>query len=179
MDTMFDANERPKMARLQFKPTAWLPVLAVFLLLGACNGLSYDPALFSDNEWISQEGDTYSYVRRSMQHSGEGQIRELVISFSGFHGKHSVWMIDAASDTTMTVTTELASGLKGQYKVCLVDPDRQVRILADRSGTQQHEIQLEHGRYYVLLVGMDASGTLAMRLATTANADSISIKAID
>ena len=169
---------RSALAKPFSRPLACL-ALFVVLLLGACNGLSYDPALFSDDQWISQEGDTYSYVQRSMQHSGEGQIRDLGISFSGFHGKHSVWMIDAATDTTMTVATELASGLKGQYKVCLVDPDRQVRILADRSGTQQHEIQLEPGRYYVVLVGMDASGALAMSLATTAGADSVSIKDID
>lgn len=179
MDTMFNTNERPKLVRLQIKPMAWLPGLVVFLLLGACNGLSYDPALFSDDQWISQEGDTYSYVQRSMQHSGTGQTRGLALAFSGFYGKHSVWMIDAAADAMLTVETDIAAGLRGQYKVCLVDPDRQVRILSDRSGTQQHEIQLEPGRYYVVLVGMDASGSLAMSLATTAGADSVSIKDID
>jgi hypothetical protein len=197
MDTLFNANRMAgedaglgdranmngngstKPARRRSKPASWLPVLAVFLLLEACNGLAYDPALFSDDQWISREGDTYSYVQRSMQHSGEGQIRDLGMSFSGFHGKHSVWMVDAAAETMLTAETCITTGLRGQYKVCLVDPDRQVRILADRVGTQQHEIQLEPGRYYVVLVGMDASGTLAMSLAITAGADSVSIKDID
>jgi hypothetical protein len=172
-------NRNPKLESLRFKPVAWLLVLALLVLLGACNGISYDPALFSDDEWIAREGDTYSYVKRSMQFSVGGQARGLELSFSGFHGKHSVWMIDAAADTMVTAETVIAAGLKGQYKVCLVDPDKQVRILADRPGTLAHEIQLVPGRHYVVLVGMDASGALAMSLAATAGSDSVSIKDID
>jgi hypothetical protein len=154
-------------------------VLGLVVFLGACNGLSYDPALFSDDEWIAKEGDTYSYVKRSMQFSGDGQSRGLELALSGFYGKHTVWMVDVAATATLAVETDIANGLKGQYKVCLVDPNSQVSILADRTGTQQHGIQLVPGRYYVVLVGMDASGSLAMSLATTASTDSVSIRDID
>jgi hypothetical protein len=154
-------------------------VLGLMVILGGCNGLSYDPALFSDDGWIAEEGDTYSYVKRSMQFSGDGQSRGLELVFSGFYGKHSVWMIDAAADATLSAEIDIADGLKGQYKVCLVDPDKQVRILAGPPCTLQPEIQLVPGRYYVVLVGMDASGILAMSLATTAGADSVVIKDIN
>ncbi|MGD9939542.1 MAG: hypothetical protein AB7T74_07055 [Clostridia bacterium] len=154
-------------------------ILGLMMILGACTDLSYDPALFSDDEWIAKEGDTYSYVKRSKQFSGDGQSRGLELAFSGFYGKHSVWMIDAATDAALIVEIDIAAGLKGQYKVCLVDPGRQVRILADRPGTLQQEIQLVSGRYYVVLVGMDASGSLAMSLETLVDEDSVVIRAID
>jgi len=152
--------------------------LVLIMVLGACNGLSYDPALFMDDEWISKEGDTYSYVWRSMQPAGQELSQSLDIAFSGFHGKHSVWMIESAVDTIMTVEIAIASGLKGQYKVCLVYPDRQVNVLAFKAGTQRQEVLLVPGRHYVVLVGLEASGVLAMQLDAAAGAGSVSIRAI-
>jgi hypothetical protein len=162
---------------------AWLPLVGMLLLLGACRGLAYDPALFSDDAWIATNGDTYSYVRCSVQHtnqdSGQVQTQGLAIAFSGFYGKHSVWMIDTAVDAMVTADVDIAPGLVGQYKVCLVDTHRQVSILSSGAGKLSQDIQLGTGRYYVVLVGMDASGALSMSLSTTAGPDSISIKAID
>ena len=49
----------------------------------------------------------------SLQPSGPGLDQSLLIAFSGFYGKHSVWMIDTAIDATLTVATEISAGLRG------------------------------------------------------------------
>ncbi|GAB1484897.1 hypothetical protein MASR2M78_37150 [Treponema sp.] len=155
-----------------------LALLFLCLLLGACKGLSYDPSLYTDDLWIAKEGDTYSYLRRSTTHTGT----ELVLTFNGFYGKHTVWMIESEGNTVLKSDIEIAPTLRGQYKVCLVNPEKQVTVLAAGAGKLQGEVPLKAGKQYIVLVGLEASGAInvGLSLATDAGrgAAGVSIKSI-
>lgn len=135
-------------------------MLAVAMAVCSCVFPEHDPELFNDDGWIAREGDTYSYVHRTMRGSGSG----LELAFSGFYGKHSLWSIESSSEASISVATTVGGGLRGLFKVCLISPDKTVRVLATGAGSSSQAIELQDGTSGIAVIGYGATGTASIRL---------------
>ncbi len=137
-----------------------MPALAATFALMACSSISFDSTLFSDNAWIARESDSYRYTRRTQT----GGATEAEICFSGFYGKHSVWLIESLGRAELGLYIDIAAGLDGRYKVCFVGADGEVIELENTAGSSNHSLAMSHGKQYIVVVGDAAYGSVALRL---------------
>jgi len=151
--------------------------LTVILItaLGGCVMNKYDADLFTDPAWIAREGDTYSYIRGHI----ERKPLELTLDFTGFYGKHTVWMVEAGETSFLTARINLEDNLKGLYKVCLITPDKQVLTLISEPGNYHLTIPLAPGKQFITLVGYQASGDLLMELGPPEGIETVTIRPIN
>jgi hypothetical protein len=152
-----------------------LPVLTTLLLitaLGGCVMNKYSDDLFTDEVWIAQEGDTYSYIRGDI----EVKSLELTLDFTGFYGKHTVWVIEAGEESLLMARINLADTLRGLYKICLVTPGKQVIPLISEPGDHTLTIPLAPGRQVITLVGYQASGDMTMQLIPPSDIVAVTIR---
>ncbi len=144
------------------------------LVMVACTFPEHYPSYFLDDEWIAREGDTYSYVRRSM----EGSLLARYLRFSGFSGKHSIWSIELTADAGISIETIIGKDMKGRFKICIILPDKAVTILAAEPGRCLQTIILPSGKSYLALVGDNAGGIVSIRLGCDLASFPASIKDI-
>jgi len=111
-----------------------LPPLFVALLGFACNSITFDSALYSDDAWIARNGDSFSYISKTQSSNTE----EATVNFKGFYGKHSVWSFEADSSCELALDLILSSDLTGRYKVCFIAADGQVMALENSPGSSSH-----------------------------------------
>lgn len=152
-----------------------LPVLTILLLITALVGCvmnKYSDDLFTDEVWIAREGDTYSYIRGSI----ELKPLELSLDFTGFYGKHTVWIIEAEEDSLLMARISLADTLRGLYKVCLVTPGKQVIPLITEPGDHTLNIPLTPGKQAITLVGYQASGEISIQLSPPSDIVAVTIR---
>lgn len=133
---------------------------AVVILTAACSSIDYDRELYDDEEWLVQEGDTFTYSTQIITHAPG----ELQLGFTGFYGKHSVYRIDAAETTRASVDIIIGDNLQGLYKVCLLSPGKTLTLLAEGAGSFSHDIPFSAGKHYILLVGHKARGRVSVSI---------------
>lgn len=160
------------MKNMRFLGVLW--ILMMVAGLSGCTHFNYDIDLYSDEEWIAGEGDTYSYVRRTMEITSG----DLDLSFSGFYGKHTVWRIDASIDGVLPVDILIQGDLNGLYKICLISPDKEVTVAAQGAGSFYRNLPVSPGRQYITLVGHNASGKVVVRLGTDEILEGINVQEI-
>jgi len=134
-------------------------LVASFAFL-ACGQISFDSALFSNDAWIAREGDSYSYIRHT-QTVGEAEVK---IGFTGFYGKQSLWALKSVGAADLGLNIDIAAGLRGHYKVCLVEALGRVTVLASARGSSSHTLALSPGTHYIVVVGDAAYGNVTLRL---------------
>jgi len=141
--------------------SATMAVLVLMLLvLSGCrysnpNRLSY----YDDDARIAQQGDSYTFSNRL----GRTVANELALSFTDFTGKQTIWLIPAGQDCVLELdlNNEITGG---KFKVCLIDPNRQVSVISEGSQTGTINLNIPKGENVLTIVGSKASGTVAMTL---------------
>ena len=139
-----------------------LMAMAVGELSGCAMLDNHEPSPYDDAGWIAAQGDTYSFRQVIITHTAT----TWNMSFKGFQGKRTFWRVEAASPSRVGLEIEIAEGLRGAFKVCLVAPDGTVSELAADVGTTRTTISLQTpGTYLFIALGNGASGKFSIRAA--------------
>jgi hypothetical protein len=122
---------------------------------GESLGNRFDRELMEESSYFLQEGDSYSYFRRS--YSGDR------MDFKGFYGRETLYRVVIQQETTLNLTVELTLKKKGYFCLALVEPlQEKVTILAQTTTKLDSDIRLPQGTYEIKMVGYAVSGTIDM-----------------
>ena len=134
-------------------------VMMILMLSGCRYSDPYKLSFYDDNARIAQQGDSYTFSDRL----GRTVANELALSFAGFTGKQTIWLIPAGQDCVLKLdlNNEITGG---KFKVCLVDPNRQVSVISEGSQTGTINLNILKGENVLTIVGSRASGTVDMTL---------------
>lgn len=139
----------------------YLVVLSLIsiLLVSACSSInSYQKSLYDDKDRLALDGDSYTFEERI----GGEQEDALDVTFRGFYGKQTVKKIQ--SDSQRTVELEIMIKLnRGSFKVCLIDANKDVTIIAEGQTNEEFVITLPEGTNTIVIVGKNASGEVNIR----------------
>ncbi|NGZ78016.1 hypothetical protein [Saccharibacillus alkalitolerans] len=133
--------------------------LVGMIMLSGCSTVRETMAqlqIYGSNELIAQDGDSYSYRSREGAADPEG----AVLDFRQFSGKQTLWTVNAAEASRVTLDLEMGID-NGKCKLVHVRPDGEVVKLADSSaagGTLT--LDLPEGENVIKLVGKKAYGSL-------------------
>ncbi len=134
-------------------------VLMMLVLTGCRYSDPYRIGFYDDNARIAQQGDSYSFTDRL----GRTVANELDLTFTSFTGKQTIWLIPAGQDCVLelNVVNEIT---EGKFKVCLIDPNRQVSVISEGSQTGTIDLNIAKGENVLTIIGSKASGTIDMTL---------------
>lgn len=134
-----------------------LLILLISLISGCSPLNSYQAGIYDDDAKIARQGDSYTFGNRL------GSIKEtsLELEFSGFYGKQTVkeFQVETQHVVKLKITIKLTSG---KFKVCLIDADDKVTILAEGRSEGTYDVPLKEGRNAIAIVGKNANGEVSM-----------------
>lgn len=162
--------------KARFFPLMLLALILCLLLTG-CEDGQHD-AVYDSDALIVQADDRYVY-RRS---SGTGtSAQQYINTFDHFSGKETLWQIDAAQGTALTLDIETAV-TKGSLKLVFVGPDDSVTVLVESlgadgktAGSYEGTVDLPPGQSRVIAVGKSAEGTYQINLDSIGTAGVIKL----
>ena len=137
--------------------------MVIVLLLGLMCGcdLSKQESVYTDYSKIGGDSDSFSYSYCN----GGTENTELSMTFEGFSGYDTLWIIDAKEKGTLTVDFESKID-SGKFKVVLVTPNREVKNLFEQSQKDSVTIDIEKGRYRIKIVGHKSKGEVTGAIKT-------------
>lgn len=134
-----------------------LGLCLLFLLgtLSGCNADSEKDDMYSNNNKISPDVDSYSYVRRS-ESSSKNHIN---VKYGKFSGTDTIWIIESngGSEITFNYDSKVDSG---DFKGVLITPEKQVETVLEGVGKGEKTIKLSEGEYRFKFVGKKAKGKI-------------------
>jgi|PlaIllAssembly_1097288.scaffolds.fasta_scaffold146281_2 hypothetical protein len=142
-------------------------LLAVLLVLVStgCSGVStYQKSIYSDDTKISNSADSYYFGDRI----GGIQDNKLSLTFGSFYGKQTIWTLQAEQKSTINLDLEI-SVEQGQFKVCSVNPDKQVSVISEGADNRNVSFDLPEGKSFIVIVGNNANGRINMIINTDEN----------
>lgn len=145
-------------------------ISTIMVSLSSCSKVSaYQKSIYTDDNKIINRGDSYTNTTRI----GNASNNFIDFKFSGFSGKESIWTITASEDTYIDMEVETKTD-SGDFKVCLVTPQKSVSIVCEKSLSENIRLDLPIGDSILCLVGKNSKGSLKIT-RTDANSE-ISIK---
>lgn len=134
-------------------------LLFTLLIMSGCTLTDpYQKSVYNDNAKIAREADSYSFASRV----GKTEGNKLDINFSDFYGKQTIWQIAAAEDCILE--TNVQSDVTGQFKICLVNPDKEVAIISEGTNTEKISLNVPKGANSIAIVGNNASGRVSFTI---------------
>ncbi len=133
-----------------------LCIVIISLFLSGC----YSPQgrYYNNDEKVVGESDSYDYSNR------KGEIKDnevsLEISFSGFD---TIWTIEAFEDTELKCSYE-AEITRGDFKVVLISPDKEITSTIEGGFDDEIVFNLEKGTNIIKIVGNNAKGSFKIRV---------------
>lgn len=141
-----------------------LPLISISIgficFLTGCGATQYQRSLYSDDEKISNQSDSYSYSNRIR--NSDSKYKQN-IKYSDFYGDDTVWIISSKEDSNLSLSydNELSSG---EFKAVLIDDNRNVQTLFSGSKSGQDNIKLSKGDYRLKVVGKNAQGQIHLSI---------------
>lgn len=133
-----------------------LIVIFILLAMTACDNVPpRQRELYDSEDMIIEEVDSYRYDSRE----GKVEIDETEIFFHGFYGKESLLSFSAPYDTTIELDVEVVR-TEGDFKLCLINPDNTIDIVANSSMDELVNVNLAAGKSRLVMVGRDAVGSI-------------------
>ena len=134
--------------------------LVFTLVLSACGNSSYN-----DRNSILSNEDSYTYQKCVDTGSTDTSLKR---GFQGFNGKDTIWMLNAAEDTSISI--DLSADLSsGKFKVLLVSEDNKITTLLEGDDTQSTSVDLKKGTARIILVEDGTSGSCEITLSDISN----------
>ncbi|AWB43094.1 hypothetical protein DCC85_01830 [Paenibacillus sp. CAA11] len=128
-----------------------------FSLYG-CGAGESKMSIYSDEERLTEEGDSYTFV----DEEGEVTAERVRLKYRGFSGVYTPWHLSSTKDTTTTLQIEGKEKL-GNFKLILVTADK-VETLWKGGKTKALTIQIPKGESMIRWVGQKSAGNLTMTL---------------
>ena len=140
-----------------------LCMISSVLLICSCTiSTHFNQKEYQDDTWISQSGDSYSYVKRS----GDIDDKEIAMEYAHFFGKENIWKIEVSESGMLSMNIDITGYWSDTCKICLVAPDASVIVLTENAGKKQLNIPVTPGLWHVVFAGIDASGSLRMQFTS-------------
>jgi len=135
--------------------TLALTCMLVAVMMTACMTLdSHKLSIYTDDQAIIGDGDTYSYKQRV-----SGDTMEYV----DFTGMETVARLDLPEDMSVHVNI-LSSVRKGEFKCVLITPTDELYLLAEHHSTSNINLDLPAGESRIKIVGKRASGEFGLSI---------------
>ncbi len=126
----------------------------ILIIASACSSnFSEKIDIYDDMKRIAAEADSYSYRDKA-------EIREagyVSVSFSDFCGKETLFHIRGDESYFLQLTME-SSINRGNFKICLVDPEGNVETLLENKKSNIADIRMKKGEYKIVIAGINSSG---------------------
>jgi len=142
-----------------------LMLLLVFTATGCTEFEANKAAMYTDEEAIVAEGDSY-FTTQYVQSSSSKYV--VNCSFGSFSGTRTLWVIRAQEGGTFKVTYD-AEITKTDFKLVLIDPDKNLQVIFENSATGEQTFTLSEGKYVIKLVGSYAQGQLDLSMTDYEN----------
>lgn len=138
-----------------------LCVLTISLVgMTGCGKISYD-----SQEFLTSGVDSYSYYYCIDTGSTNSTLNR---EFSRFHGKDTIWKLDAAQAAQVSIDIS-ATVTDGRFKILLIAPDKSITTLLEGEGTAQVEAELKEGTSRMILVGEESEGSCKITVGDAPN----------
>lgn len=144
-------------------------LLGICLLLLMCTftGCDMDNEkgdIYNDNERISRDGDSYSYMRRSQSSSNN----HITIKYGKFSGTDTIWIIESKGDSEITFDYD-SQVESGDFKGVLITPEKEVETVLEGTDDGEKTIKLTEGKYRFKFVGSKAKGKIEISIEESEN----------
>lgn len=113
-------------------------------------------AMYDDEAAIVADGDSY-FTTRYLQSSSSKYVVDC--SFGSLSGTRTLWVIRAEEGGSFTVRYD-AEITKEDFKLVLIDPDKNLQVIFENSATGEQTFTLSEGKYVIKFVGSYAQGEL-------------------
>lgn len=134
-----------------------LGLCLLFLLgtLSGCNVDSEEDDMYSNNDKISTDFDSYSYLRRNES----GSEDHINFKYGKFSGTDTIWIIESNGDGEITFNYDSKVD-SGDFKGVLITPEKQVETVLEGVDKGEKTIKLSEGEYRFKFVGKKAKGKI-------------------
>lgn len=136
-------------------------MLVILLLNGCTNNNVIQEEVYSNNDRLARQADTFSYSdSKKIQQSTE----QLSLEFAIFTGVNTMWKI--STDEEMELELQINQNLdSGEFKTIVVSQDKEVSVLCEGNQSQMSSIQLQPNKEYrIKIVGSQAKGNVDITL---------------
>lgn len=132
---------------------AWL--LFLMCTFTGCGIGNEKGGIYNDNDRISRDGDSYSYIARSQSSSNN----HITVKYGKFSGTDTIWSIESKGDCEITFDydSEVESG---DFKGVLITPEKEVETVLEGTDNGEKTIKLTEGKYRFKFVGSKAKGKI-------------------
>ena len=130
-------------------------IMVTIVLASCCSDYFSKQSFFSNPDLIAAQGDSYSYLHRIATNTES----TCSIAFSHFYGKETVLEIEGEVGTFWEIELDFEHSY-GKYKLCLVEPNKRVKVLVRDTVRKKILIPLGMGEYKIVMVGIAADGLI-------------------
>jgi len=131
-------------------------VILTFSATGCQEFEANKAAMYDDEAAIVADGDSYFTVRYFQSSTSKYVVN---CSFGSFSGTRTLWVINSEEGGTFTVRYD-AEITEEDFKLVLIDPDKNVQVIFENSATGEQTFTLSEGKYVIKYVGSYAQGEL-------------------
>jgi hypothetical protein len=143
--------------------------LCLAITLTGCSGVSNKQRnLYTNDESIAQEGDTYSYLSRISSNDSNEKNNKIELQFSKFYGSDTLLNIVSREKQKLELNF-ISEITKGKFKAVLITPAEEVLVIFEGSGEGTKIIDVNEGKYRFKIVGQDAGGKMQLEIKENIN----------
>ena len=114
--------------------------------------------IYDDDNIIARDSDSYNYHNR--QGSVVNNVAEIKCDLTGMD---TLWSFTEQATKEMTLKYDIKLA-KGDFKVVLVKPNKEVEVLVEGAGTGDISFTLESGKSAIKIVGRKSSVDLYLKI---------------
>lgn len=143
--------------------------LFIVITLTGCSGInSKQKNIYTNNEQIAEEGDTYSYLSRIGSKDSIEKTNQINLQFSKFYGTDTLYNIVSKGKQKLVFnfTSEITTG---KFKAVLITPAEEVLVIFEGSDEGTRIIDIDEGKYIFKIVGQGAKGKIQIDIEENIN----------
>lgn len=135
-------------------------LILIILLFNSCMVAEIDiRRAFDSDRIIVSEEDSFTFVQRV----GRTVRKRTDIEFEGFSGTYTLLSLNSQEGDFIEVAfrTQIKSG---QFKLVLIDPDKNIQTIIAMSGSGQRSISLKKGISRIKMIGRESTGIISFEI---------------
>jgi hypothetical protein len=143
--------------------------LCIVITLAGCSGISSKQEnIYTNDEQIVAEGDTYSYLSRIGSKDSIDNINQINLQFSKFYGSDTLWNIICKGKQKLELNF-ISEITRGMFKAVLITPAEEVLVIFEGSDDGTKSIDIDEGKYRFKIVGQGAGGRIQIGIEENTN----------
>ena len=146
-----------------------ISLLCVLIPLAGCSGASSKQKnIYTNDEQIAAQGDTYSYLNRIGGKDSIEKTNLINLEFNRFYGTDTLWNIVSKGkhELELNYNCEIS---RGRFKAVLITPTKEVLVLFEGTDVGTKIINLDEGKHRLKIVGQDAKGKIRIDIPENIN----------